>query len=401
MELRLCSESPRRRALLGRAGWRFQCASPQTAAELDGSAALPLEEIPVANALNKARSLKTAYPGELLLGADTVVIAAGRLLGKPRDPVEAAEMLGFLSGRTHEVVTGLALLYPDGREEAWRETTRVTFKTLSPAAVAEYLQKVSVLDKAGAYAIQEHGALLLEKLEGSLENVIGLPLLKLNGRLAAAGVERQTPLKVLVSAGPTREKIDAVRFLSNRSSGKMGYALARQAAARGCDVTLVSGPVALTPPAGVRFIAVESALEMAEAVWRGAKNADVVIMAAAVADYTPASTVSGKMKKQDGELLLKLVRTPDILLELGRRKRPGQKLVGFAAETHELRRYALDKLERKNLDWIAANDVGAPGLGFQSDFNAVTLYARGGGVTELPAASKELIAAQLLDLILT
>ncbi len=203
-------------------------------------------------------------------------------------------------------------------------------------------------------------------------------------------------MKIVISAGPTRERIDAVRFLSNRSSGKMGFALAGAAAEAGFDTVLVAGPVHLETSAGVRRIDVESAAEMATAVKREAADADIVIMAAAVADYRPKQQLSGKMKKKDGDLTLELERTEDILKSLGETKRPGQILIGFAAETENLEQYALDKLKRKNLDWIAANDVSRSDIGFGSDANAVTLYGRSGEKIALPIASKAEIAAALL-----
>ena len=203
--------------------------------------------------------------------------------------------------------------------------------------------------------------------------------------------------KILISAGPTREKYDAVRFWSNRSSGKMGYALAAAAAARGWCVTLVSGPVTLAAPAVVELIRVESAAEMAAAVKSRAPEMDAVIMAAAVADYRPAETFAGKLKKMPGRLVIEFERTEDILASLGAAKRPGQLLIGFAAETDDLLANAAAKLERKNLDWIVANDVGRADRGFGSDANAVTLLSSTGVRLELPLASKAAIAERILD----
>lgn len=203
-------------------------------------------------------------------------------------------------------------------------------------------------------------------------------------------------MKILVTAGPTREKIDAVRFITNRSTGKMGYAVAHAAAELGHEVVLVSGPVALSVPEGVRCIHVESAAEMAEAVHREAESAQLVVMTAAVADYRPCHIIDGKMKKQQGALSLELERTEDILHSLGRHKRPGQKLVGFAAETQDLLNYAQDKLKRKNLDWIAANDVSRTDIGFGSENNAITLLGSNGERWELGPASKLEVARQLL-----
>ncbi len=204
-------------------------------------------------------------------------------------------------------------------------------------------------------------------------------------------------MKCVISAGPTRERIDAVRFLSNRSTGKMGYALAEAARDAGHEVVLVSGPTALAVPTGVTLIPVESAAEMAEAVFEQAADAGLVVMAAAVADYRPIRPLSGKMKKSPGNLTIELERTTDILAELGRRKSAGQILVGFAAETDELVANARGKLERKNLDWIAANDVGRSDIGFGSDDNAVILLGRNGERVEFAPAPKRRIARQIIE----
>ena len=206
-------------------------------------------------------------------------------------------------------------------------------------------------------------------------------------------------MKILITSGPTREKLDPVRFLSNRSTGKMGYALAEAAVASGWEVTLVSGPVALTPPEGVAHtIQVESASEMAEAVWQAAPEQDVIIMAAAVADYRPAHPLDSKMKKMPGNLILELERTEDILAALGENKLPGQLLVGFAAETDDLEKNALDKLARKKLDWIAANSVAD---GFGTLTNTITLFHRSGKKVSLPHGSKIEVAGNMLKEILS
>jgi len=202
--------------------------------------------------------------------------------------------------------------------------------------------------------------------------------------------------RLLITAGPTREPLDPVRFLSNRSSGKMGYALAEAAAARGGRVVLVSGPTALTPPAGVETIPVETAAEMREAVLAQLPAATVVIKAAAVADYRPARRQPGKIKKGEGEESLLLEPTPDILAEVGRRK-GGRILVGFAAETDDLVKNAAGKLARKRLDLVAANLVGRPGVGFDADTNAVTLLHADGAVEELPVLPKRELADRILD----
>lgn len=203
-------------------------------------------------------------------------------------------------------------------------------------------------------------------------------------------------LHVLVTAGGTREPIDAVRVIANRSSGKQGYAVAAVAAERGARVTLVS-TVEIPAPAGVDVVCVETAEQMKTAVDRVAPMADVVVMAAAVADFRPVRAAGGKLKKRDGAPEIVLEATPDILAGLGESKRPGQVLVGFAAETDDLEANALDKLRRKNLDMVVANDVSAPGVGFGHDTNAVTIWLSTGGRKSVPFASKRAVAVALLD----
>lgn len=201
-------------------------------------------------------------------------------------------------------------------------------------------------------------------------------------------------MKILITAGPTREYIDPVRFITNRSSGKMGYALAEAAVKRGWETLLVTGPVNLPLPDGASVIGVETALQMAASVKHNAPDYDAVIMAAAVADYRPVEVLEHKLKKLPGDLTLRLERTEDILASLGEMKRQGQVLVGFAAETEDLLANAKKKLESKNLDWIAANRVSD---GFASDTDKVTLLGRGGEVVELPLAPKPKVAELILD----
>jgi phosphopantothenoylcysteine decarboxylase/phosphopantothenate--cysteine ligase len=201
---------------------------------------------------------------------------------------------------------------------------------------------------------------------------------------------------ILVTAGPTREPLDPVRYLSNRSSGRMGYAIAAQAARRGAAVTLVTGPTHLPPPAGIRVIPVQTALEMRDAVLHAADAATVVIKAAAVADYRPGRSATEKIpSKQDG-LTLDLTPTPDILRELGARK-GARFLVGFAAETHELREHARAKLVGKGVDLIVANDVSRSDIGFDAPDNEVVLLDRWGGVVALPRRTKAEVADLILD----
>ncbi len=207
-------------------------------------------------------------------------------------------------------------------------------------------------------------------------------------------------MKILVTAGPTREIIDPVRYITNRSSGKMGYALAEALVRAGHRVVLVSGPVSLSAPEGLEsLIRVETAAQMAEAVKSAFPSCGGAVMCATVADYRPAEPASGKIHKSEGNLILRLERTEDILLSLGRMKSGKQILVGFAAETEDLRQRALGKMERKNLDWIIANRVGLPDRGFQSDDNAATAYARTGHVKEFPLMPKRELARKLAELI--
>ena len=202
--------------------------------------------------------------------------------------------------------------------------------------------------------------------------------------------------RVLVTAGGTREPIDPVRFVGNRSSGKQGHALADEAASRGATVTLVT-TVGLPAPPGAEVVRVETAEQMEAAVVAAAEVADVVVMAAAVADFRPKAAAPEKLKKADGPPEVLLEPTPDILGGLGRRKRPGQVLVGFAAETTDAAGNAANKLRRKRLDLIVANDVTAPGAGFEHDTNVVTLLGDDGTRVDLPLSTKRDVARAVLD----
>ncbi|MBT9139983.1 MAG: Coenzyme A biosynthesis bifunctional protein CoaBC [Dehalococcoidia bacterium] len=202
-------------------------------------------------------------------------------------------------------------------------------------------------------------------------------------------------IRLLVTAGPTREAIDPVRYLTNHSSGKMGYAVAQAAAEQGAEVTLVSGPVTLPTPAGVKIVQVTTAQEMYAAVLSLYPQMDVVVKTAAVADYRPAGVQETKIKK-DGDMILSLVRTPDILAELGKYKQ-NQVLVGFAAETDNLRENALAKLFRKNLELIVANDLTEDGAGFNTDTNVVKLYFKDGQEKQLARMSKLAVAREIIS----
>lgn len=204
-------------------------------------------------------------------------------------------------------------------------------------------------------------------------------------------------MKLLITAGPTREPLDPVRFISNRSSGRMGYALATAAVERGHEVTLISGPVALQPPAGCVLIAVETAQQMYDAVQTALPGQQAAIFSAAVADYRPALVAAQKLKKKEESLTLQLERTPDILGSA--RSVFGYKglLCGFAAETERLHHYAQEKLRRKGCDLLVANDVSQPGIGFDSGENEVTLFYADGRVQALPRASKLELARTLIQ----
>lgn len=202
--------------------------------------------------------------------------------------------------------------------------------------------------------------------------------------------------QVLVTAGPTVEVIDPVRFVSNRASGKMGYALADALQKRGAKVTLVSGPTYLTPPDNVDFVPVTSAEDMFNAVTERFEAQDFVFKTAAVSDYKPAEQLEHKMKKQDGDLTIAFTRTQDILKYLGENK-THQKLIGFAAETQEVEKYAKDKLERKNADVIIANNVGDTSIGFNSDDNEVTLFFKSGEAVNIEKGKKQALAGRILE----
>ena len=204
-------------------------------------------------------------------------------------------------------------------------------------------------------------------------------------------------IRCLITAGPTREHLDPVRFVSNGSSGKMGYALAADAVARGWQVDLVSGPVALARPPGATVHDVVSADQMFQACAPLFDPCDVFIAVAAVADYRPKAVASEKLKKTGGPLRLELVPTVDILKTLSERKRPGQVVVGFAAETRDVEDYARRKLAEKKLDWIVANDVGRPGVGMNADDNAVVLLGRNGERVAFGPAPKSAVAGFILE----
>lgn len=252
--------------------------------------------------------------------------------------------------------------------------------------------------------LRERGVHFIEPGEGQLAcGYVG------KGRLAepeqiyeaiVAMLQPDLPLqgkKVLVTAGGTVERLDPVRYLSNDSSGKMGYAVAEEARGMGAEVVLISAPSSLPRPEGVEFVPVVSALDMLSAVMERLNDVDIVIKAAAVADYRPAEASPVKIKKKDEEMTIRLVKNPDILQQIGERKTK-QYVIGFAAETNDLEAIGLDKLRRKNCDLMVANDVTLEGAGFGTDTNIVTLLDKDGNVERLPILSKREVARHLLKL---
>jgi phosphopantothenoylcysteine decarboxylase/phosphopantothenate--cysteine ligase len=217
----------------------------------------------------------------------------------------------------------------------------------------------------------------------------------LDGR-SSAGRNDLAGLRTIVTAGGTREPIDPVRFIGNRSSGKQGHAVADEAAARGAKVTLVT-TTSLPAAAGIDVVRVETAAEMEHAVLSRAEEADLIVMAAAVADFRPVHVAGSTIKKAGGAPEVVLEPTVDILAALGARRRPGQTIVGFAAETDDLRANAADKLARKGIDLIVANDVSAPGVGFEHDTNAVVILRSDGSGHDVPLTDKRAVARAILD----
>lgn len=244
-----------------------------------------------------------------------------------------------------------------------------------------------VAPASGHLACGDSGAGKLENVEIIVERTMEL----LNKKRDMEGV------RVLVTAGPTREAIDPVRYISNRSSGKMGYAIAESAAKRGAEVVLLSGPVAIPAPSGVEVVPFMTTQELMEQASMRVLNQDILIQAAAPADYRVETVASQKIKKQDGApMTLRLVENPDVAAALGDAKKPNQVFVGFAAETNDVIAHAEKKLERKNLDMIVANNVMRPGAGFDVDTNIVTLIT-GEHKEDLPLLSKKEVAERILD----
>lgn len=284
--------------------------------------------------------------------------------------------------------------------------TTLCLATTAPLFVAPAMNRqmwVAAATEANVAVLRERCVRVLGPADGAQAcGEIGFGrMLEPEGILDALAARLVPPLlagrRVVVTAGPTREPIDPVRYISNRSSGKMGYALASACAEAGAKVVLVSGPVQLAAPANVETIHVTTAQEMAAAVERVIDSADVFIAAAAVADFRCAAAATQKIKKSTGDMVVTLTPNPDILAAVAQR-RPRPFVVGFAAETDALTDNAREKLVRKGLDMIAANDVSLPGVGFESDENSLEVLWSSGGVT-LPRASKSTLARQLVELI--
>ncbi len=273
-------------------------------------------------------------------------------------------------------------------------------KIIAPAMNTRMYQNPIVQDNMKI--LQNYGMEVITPAKGYLacgdtgEGKMPEPGLLLEYIIKALKPKDMQGVHVLVTAGPTMEKIDPVRYISNHSTGKMGYAIARAAMMRGAEVTLVSGKTQLEPPMGVRMIDIVSAADMAEAVKGCAKEQDIIIKAAAVADYRPKYAADEKVKKKDDDLTIELERTEDILGYLGAHKRQGQFLCGFSMETEHMIENSRKKLEKKNLDLIVANNLKQSGAGFGTDTNIVTFLTKEETI-KLPIMSKEEVADKLLD----
>jgi len=307
-------------------------------------------------------------------------------------PATARLLASLVSGYSHDLLTNTLLatrapvvVCPAMHTEMWEHpAVRANVDTLRSRGV------VVVDPESGRLAGGDVGAGRLaspELIVSAVEGVLG------PGSRDLAG------LRVLVTAGGTREPIDPVRFLGNRSSGRQGHALADEAAARGAEVTLVT-TTGLPVGPGVQVVGVTTADEMHRAVVEHADRADVVVMAAAVADFTPVAPAASKLKKADGVPLVELRPTVDILAELGRDRREGRTVVGFAAETDDVEAHARSKLESKGADLLVVNDVSAAGVGFEHETNEVRILDRSGAVRHVPLTSKSKVATAVLDAVL-
>jgi phosphopantothenoylcysteine decarboxylase/phosphopantothenate--cysteine ligase len=312
-------------------------------------------------------------------GADLVLVA----------PATARLLSAYANGLSHDLLTNVLI------------ATRAPV-VVCPAMHTEMWEHQAV--QANVRTLRDRGVHVVDPEDGRLaggdsgKGRLAAPDAIVAEVLSVLGRRDLEDVHVVVSAGGTREPIDAVRVIANRSSGKQGYAVAEEARRRGARVTLVT-TVDRPAPIGVETVCVETAAQMKTALDGLAASADVVVMAAAVADFRPVACAPGKIKKSGGVPEIVLEPTPDILAGLGAAKRPGQILVGFAAETGDLVAQAQSKLERKNLDLVVANDVSQPGVGFQHDTNAVTFVRPGGELESHPLSDKRDIARALLDIV--
>jgi phosphopantothenoylcysteine decarboxylase/phosphopantothenate--cysteine ligase len=257
-------------------------------------------------------------------------------------------------------------------------------------------ENLAILAKRGCHIIPPASGMLACGIEGV--GRLPEPSVIVDAVLALAKQKQDLVGKrILVTAGGTHEPLDPVRFIGNRSSGKMGYAVAEAVRDRGAEVILVSGPTALKKPQGVTFVSVETTQDMYDAVMDTFPTVDIVIKAAAVADYRPKQIAAQKIKKNDSEFTVVLEKNPDILLNLGKAKQAGQILVGFAAETNDLIKHAKQKIEKKNLDMIVANDVTVKGAGFNVDTNIVKLIHADGRIEECQQMTKREVAEIILN----
>ena len=304
-------------------------------------------------------------------------------------PATARLLASLVSGYSHDLLTNTLL------------ATRAPV-VVCPAMHTEMWEHPAV--RANVDTLRSRGVVVVDPESGRLAGGdVGAGRLASPERIVAAvggvlgpGTKDLAGLRVLVTAGGTREPIDPVRFLGNRSSGRQGHALADEAAARGAEVTLVT-TTGLPVGPEVRVVGVTTADEMHRAVVEHADRADVVVMAAAVADFTPVAPAASKLKKADGVPLVELRPTVDILAELGRDRREGRTVVGFAAETDDVEQHARSKVESKGADLIVVNDVSAAGVGFEHETNEVRILDRSGGVRHVPLTSKSKVAAAVLD----
>ncbi len=373
---------------LREAGAEVQVAMTENAKRFVGAASLQaVSGAPVRDSLWDAAAEAAMGHIELARWADRILVA----------PATASTLARLAHGFADDLVTTLCLatdapvvIAPAMNNRMWSHpATQANLATLQARGVA------MIGPAHGAQACGEFGPGRLSE-PSDIVAALATQVATVSTLSSFAG------LRLLISAGPTFEDLDPVRFIGNRSSGKMGFALAAAAARRGAEVVLVAGPVSLPTPAGVRRIDVRSAAQMREAVL-GALPADVYIGAAAVADYTPRIVASEKIKKTQqpggGETLtVELVRTTDVLAEVAAHAQRPHVVVGFAAETQDVERYARDKLVRKRLDLIAANRVGVAGTGFESDENALTVLSAD-AMHALGPAPKTVLADALLDLI--